>query len=385
MAEPTPRLVADDATFAGLIERLAATERFALDTEFHRERTYFPQVALVQVATDHEVALIDPLSCDLSMLAELFTGDRTVVMHACKQDLEVLDRACGVSPPAVVDTQLAAGFVGYTTPSLASLVDGELGVKLPKSDRLTDWLRRPLNDKQLVYAAADVAHLLPLYDRLRAELESRGRWEWLVDEMGSLMAEPRGARDPRDAWQRIKEVKHLRGVDLAIAQEVAEWRELRAIEMDLTPRHVLGDLGVVGIAVSKPTSAEEMRAIRGVDGRGLRGGAVAELVDLVARERSDRPRRSRSTPLAEVPPQLRPALPLISAWVGQLARDLSIEASLLATRSDLEDLLRGDPQARARSGWREEILGHPVDRLLDGHVALAFDRRSGLVLVDRSG
>lgn len=381
--DASPRLISDDAGLAELIGELRHVTRYALDTEFHRERTYFPQVALIQIATDDRITLVDPLACDLTPFAEVLGPDHLVVMHACRQDLEVLERCCGIAPVSVVDTQLAAGFLGYTTPSLATLVEAELHQKLPKGDRLTDWLKRPLRPNQLTYAASDVAHLLELHDRLRAELERRGRWEWVADEMAELMAEPRGPRDPQEAWRRIKEVRHLKGLDLAVAQGVAAWREERAIELDLTPRHVLGDLGVVGIAVARPTTVEEMRSIRGVDGRGLRGNALNELLGVLESHSDSTPRRSRTAPLAEIPVQLRPALPLLAAWISQLARDLDIEAALLAARSDLEDLLRGDPDTRARRGWRAELVGRPIDRLLDGKVALAFERGTGLVMVSR--
>ena len=382
--DASPRLIADDVSLAQLIDELRGVTRYALDTEFHRERTYFPQVALIQIATDERITLVDPLACDMLPFAELLGPDHLVVMHACRQDLEVLERCCGVAPVSVIDTQLAAGFLGYTTPSLATLVEAQLHQKLPKADRLTDWLKRPLRPTQLTYAASDVAHLLELHDQLRTELERRGRWEWVTDEMAELMAEPRGPRDPQEAWRRIKEVRHLKGLDLAVAQAVAAWREERAIELDLTPRHVLGDLGVVGIAVARPSTVEEMRSIRGVDGRGLRGNALTELLAVLDSHVDTAPRRARTAPLAEIPVQLRPALPLLAAWISQLARDLDIEAALLAARSDLEDLLRGDPDTRARRGWRAELVGEPVDRLLDGKVALAFERGTGLVMVPRA-
>ncbi len=387
MTDPAARpfeLVEDDAGFATLLDRLVDEERYAIDTEFHRERTYFPQVALVQIADSHGIALVDALSVDLAPFAKVLEGDGLAVMHAARQDLEVMERACGTVPRRLVDTQLLAGFLGYTSPSLSTLLERELQVRAPKADRLTDWLRRPLGAAQLTYAAADVSHLLELYDALWERVVAKERAEWALDSCEELRTEDRGPRDPDDAWRRIKEIRHQRGSALAIAQAVAAWRELKAIELDQTPRFVLSDLGVVGVAAAAPTSVEELRALRGVDGRNLRGSLAEELLTVVAESKDRTPSRAPSTNVPEMPAELRPAVPLVSAWVSQRARDLELETSLLATRSDLEDLLRGVEGARLTTGWRAEIVGEPIRRLVEGEATLAFDRKVGLVLEERS-
>lgn len=376
-------LIEDDAAFADLLDRLDSQDRYAIDTEFHRERTYFPHVALVQIADRHGVALVDSLQVDLAPFARILDSDATAVMHAARQDMEVLERSTGTVPARLVDTQIAAGFLGYTSPSLATLLERELKVRAPKADRLTDWLRRPLTPNQLDYAASDVAHLLELFDTLWSRLEARGRDVWALDACEELRTEPRGPRDPDDAWRRIKELRHLRGSTLAVAQAVAGWREERAIETDQTPRFVLSDLGVVSVASATPSSVDELRSLRGIDGRSIRGGMGDELLAVVAAAAGTRPRRTPAPTAPELPGELRPAVPLISAWVSQLSRELELETSMLATRSDLEDLLRGVPGARLTQGWRAELVGEPIRRLLAGEAALAFDRRQGLVLEDR--
>ena len=377
-------LIEDDASFAEVVERLVEQERYAVDTEFHRERTYFPHVALVQIADEHGVVLVDALEVDLSPLAKVLEGPGLAVMHAARQDLEVLERACGAVPSRLVDTQLEAGFLGYTSPSLATLLDRELGMRLPKADRLTDWLRRPLGEAQLSYAAADVANLLELHDRLWTRIVERSRDPWVAEACEELRNEPRGGRDPDEAWRRIKEIRHLRGTALAIAQRVAAWRERKAVESDQTPRFVLSDLGVVGVATSTPNTVEELRGLRGVDGRNLRNGTADELLEVVRSSASASPSRSPAASVPEMPQELRPAIPLVSAWVSQRARDLELETSLLATRSDLEDLLRGVPDARLSTGWRAALVGEPIRRLVEGEATLAFDRDVGLVLEERT-
>lgn len=378
-------LIEDDLAFGRLVDRLLTQERYAVDTEFHRERTYFPHVALVQIADEHGVALVDALTVDLEPLATVLDGPGVAVMHAARQDMEVLERACGTVPSCLVDTQIAAGFLGYTSPSLATLLDRELKIRAPKADRLTDWLRRPLGPAQLSYAAADVAHLLDLHSTLAAKIEARGRQAWVQEACEELRTEYRGPRDPDEAWRRIKELRHLRDSKLAVAQAVAAWRERRAAETDQTPRFVLSDLGVVGVAAAAPTTVEELRSLRGVDGRNLRGGLADELLTVIRESKDRSPARAPSSQIPEMPAELRHAVPLVSAWVSQRARDLDLETSLLATRSDLEDLLRGVPDARLTTGWRAEIVGEPIRRLIGGEAALAFDRSSGaLLLVDRA-
>jgi len=377
-------LIDDDASLRRLVGRLRGQEAIAVDTEFHRERTYFAHLALVQIGWPDHVALIDPLSVDIAPLAEILDGPTRTIMHAARQDLEVLERSCGVLPRHLVDTQLSAGFLGYTSPSLATLLERELNITLPKADRLTDWLQRPLTDAQLRYAAADVAHLIELDRRLSAQLAARDRQSWLDEAMADLIAEPRGARDPDEAWRRIKELRHLKGANLGIARAVAAWRETQAIELDLTPRFVLSDLGVVGVAVARPTTTDELRRIRGVDGRSLRSTIARDLLDVIAHNVATPPRHVAPVSHPELPADLRPAVPLVSAWVGQLARDLQVELAMLATRADLEALLRGDADARLAHGWRAELVGEPIRRLLGGEAALAFERSGGLVLEPRT-
>ena len=376
-------LIEDDDAFAVLVDRLVGQERYAIDTEFHRERTYFPQVALVQIADEHGIALVDALSVDLHPFAKVLDGPGLAVMHAARQDMEVMERSCGTIPSRLVDTQLAAGFLGYTSPSLSTLLERELQVKAPKADRLTDWLRRPLGAAQLTYAAADVAHLLELHSILMERVEAKGRTDWVEAACEELRTEFRGPRDPDEAWRRIKEIRHLRDSSLAIAQAVAAWREQRAIDTDQTPRFVLSDLGVVGVAAAAPTTVEELRSLRGVDGRNLRGGMAEDLLTVVAESRGNTPSRAPASQVKEMPAELRPAVPLVSAWVSQRARDLELETALLATRSDLEDLLRGVPAARLTTGWRAELVGEPIRRLVEGEATLAFDRSTGLILEDR--
>ena len=367
-----------------VVERVITAGQYAIDTEFHRERTYFPHLALIQIQVDDSIFLIDPLAFDIRVMRPMFESDAVAVLHAARQDLEVLEHAVGAAPRRLWDTQLAAGFLGLSTPSLSSLLESELGVRVPKADRLTDWMRRPLSERQRNYAAADVANLRELHRRQSAELTARSRMGWLTEALDELQAEYRGPRDPLEAWRRIKEARHLRGADLAIAQDLAAWRERRAQHLDLTPRYVLADLALVGLAVAKPTGADQLKDIRGVDQRALRP-VVDELIEVIATAADKRPRRDRGPVNNELPAAMRPAVPLVSAWVAQLAKNQQIDPALLATRSDLEAFLRGDAESRLLSGWRGDLVGTPLRRLVSGEVSLALDPAEGLVLERRSG
>jgi ribonuclease D len=383
-AELTPRWVADEAALCELAGVLAGATSFAFDTEFHRERTYYPQLALVQVAWADGIALIDPLQLDLTPLAKAFTSGAVPVAHAATQDLEVLDRACGAIPLRLFDTQVAAGFLGFSTPSLSTLVQRVLGIPLPKGDRLTDWRQRPLTQAQVDYASADVAYLLDLADIIRTQLDAAGRLGWAVQECAELYAEARRPQDPHTAWWKIKEVRHMRGRARGVAQEVAAWREQVAAETDRPVRTVLPDLAVLAIAHHPPTTLEALRGLRGVEGRVPRGPAAAGLLAAIKRGLDLDASEVRQPPQDDVDRALRPAASLVSAWVSQLARDLRIDASLLATRADLHALLRGDPSGRLAHGWRSELLGEPIRRLVSGEAALGFDGRGGLTLEARS-
>ncbi len=377
-------LVDHEAAWRDVLDQLVDEPRYAVDTEFHRERTYFPKLALVQIAWPGGLVLVDPLAVDLGPLAKVLEGPGVAVMHAAGQDLEVLHHACGAVPSRLFDTQLAAGFVGMSSPSLASLVERELGLKLEKGDRLTDWLRRPLSEDQRRYAALDVAHLFELQDRLLSQLEVDGRVSWAEAECERLRTSNPWAREPEEAWRRIKEVRQLRGRTLAVAQSLAAWRERRAATIDQPVRFVMPDLGVVGVAQRAPRTVDELKKVRGIDDRHTRGAAVEGILAAVADGLDRPPPAPRGDAPAELARELRPAVGLVSAWVSQLARDLRIDTAILATRADLEALLRGDPDARLAHGWRAEVAGGPIRNLVEGGAALAFDGNGGLVLERRS-
>jgi len=373
--------------FTELLDALRDEPVVGLDTEFHRERTYHAQLALLQLVWGQpdapQIALVDPTRVDISDFSKILQGDATIVMHSSAQDLEVLLRACGVLPTRLFDTQIAAGFAGYSTPSLATLVQGVTDVRLPKGDRLADWLRRPLSADQLDYAAADVAHLLTLYAWLADRLETEGRLEWAEDECAQLLAKASGPRDPDEAWWKVKEARQLRGKAVGVAQALGAWRERRAAEIDQPIRFVLPDLALVGIAQRPPTTIEELRRVRGLDERHLRASVSGEIMDAISEGLALAKPSLRFPAAGDVERELRPAVTLVSAWISQLSRQLHIDTMLLATRADVEALLRGEEDARLTIGWRADVVGQDIQRLVEGRAALSFDGHGNLVLEDR--
>ncbi len=381
---PPSELVDTQAGFDELVAELATCSEYAIDTEFHRERSYYAHLALVQIAWADGLALVDPLAVDLSGLASVFKTDATAVLHAADQDLEVLERACGALPGRVFDCQVSSGFLGYCSPSLSTLTEGLLHIRLQKGDQLTDWMRRPLTDGQMAYAAGDVAYLLEMKALIEERLEASGRTEWAAEECNILLNKDRSDTVPEEAWWKLPHNRQLRGASRGVAQEVAAWRERRAQRLDLPVRFVISDLAVMGVAQRPPSSREEIARTRGVDSRHLAGQAGEELLEAVKRGKSLNSGELRLPPAQAFERPNRPVVALASAYVGQRAGELEIDPAILATRADLVAFFQTRPAGRLASGWRHSLLGTMLKRLADGKASLAFDGADALVLEERS-
>ena len=379
----TLEVINDQDALLTIVKELLDVEIFAIDTEFHREKTYYPKLALLQLRWADRIAILDPLDLELTKLAPVFSSNSLAVFHAGSQDLEVLHRATGAVPCNIFDTQIAAGFVGMRTPSLASLHENLLGIKLSKGDRLTDWLQRPLADSQLEYAASDVRYLLDLYQELISRLGDLDRLTWATAEFDSFLDKRQKSIDPSDAWQRIKEAKHLNKNSRGVAQALAEWREVTAQKNDIPNRYVMSDLALVGLAQRKPTSLGDLRNIRGLDSSQFQGDKGRHLLKIVGRGLNADPPRLLKNHKRPLKPELRPAVTLLSAWLTQIAADKNIDPALLGSRSDIEELLRGEGDCKLRQGWRQQEVGEQIDNLLNGKSSLAFD--DGRLVIDKRG
>lgn len=344
----------------------------AVDTEFLREKTYYPRLCLVQVAAGEHVAAIDPILIeDLSPLAALLEDSSvTKVLHACTQDVEVLLDGMGCACAPVFDTQLAAAFLGMRQQvSYGSLVEAYCGVRLPKAESLTDWSRRPLDPEQLAYAEDDVRYLPGIYERMMSQLVEADRLSWVVPEMAALADPSRVRRDPREAYLRLKRSGSLTRRQLAVAREVCAWREAVAARRDVPRKWVLSDEVVVEVCKRAPTSPERLRRVRGTEQLGERDAAT--LLEAVE--------AGRACPADECPRVTRHARPsaetegvvdLMNAVLRLVSERSGVAAQLIATRDDLMDFLQDRPASRLSRSWRHELAGIPLGRLLDGEVGL---------------
>ena len=326
-------LLSSTAELDLLVSEFSAADAYALDTEFHGEDTYYPRLALIQLAVPGRIVLIDPTAVDLEHLQPLVAGPGVAVTHAADRDLEIISRACGARPSRVFDTQIAAGFLGYPSVSLGAVVKVFLGRAMDKSSQMSDWFRRPLSADQLAYAAADVTHLLELRAVLETRLADRGRLAWAIEEC-DLLSIPRSP-DDATAWWRLKGAGRLTAAARGPAQELAAWRERTARAADRPLRKVLPDEVIIGLAEQPPRSPADIPKSRMFDPRRLSPPTVRDLIEVAARGAALPPGDIRLPP-DSLPPHLQGVVALIAAWVHQQARDLSIDPALLATRRDIE-------------------------------------------------
>lgn len=352
---------------------LASTAKvIAVDTEFLREKTYFPKLCLVQVAAGEHIAAIDPLAIeDLEPLANLLVdASVTKVFHACGQDLEVLFDALGVVCAPVFDTQLAAAFLGMRQQvSYASLVEAYCGVRLPKAESLTDWSRRPLDPEQLTYAEDDVRYLPGIYERMIGELTEKDRLSWVLPEMEALSDLSRIRRDPAQAYTRLRRASSLTRRQLAIAREVCLWREETAARRDLPRKWVASDEVIVEVCKRAPSSLDRLKKIRGTDQISERDArALIEAVALgVACPAEKCPKISRHL---RPPAETEGVIDLMYAVLRLVSEHSGVATQLIATRDDLLDFMHKPAESPLSRGWRYELAGSTLEKLLAGEVGL---------------
>lgn len=353
-------------------ERVSKARVLAVDTEFLREKTYHPRLCLVQVASKDECAAIDPLLIDdLGPLVRLLEDESvTKVFHASSQDLEVLYDGLGCVTSPVFDTQLAAAFLGLRQQmSYGALVEAYTGIHLAKAEALTDWSRRPLDPEQLTYAEDDVRYLPGIYERMVARLVECDRLSWVLPEMDALTDRSRLVRDPSEAYLRLKRSSTLTRRQLAIAREVCAWRELSASRRDLPRKWVLTDEVIVEICRRAPGDEDRLRRVRGAEQLSQRD--CDEILAAVGRGCSvapeDCPRLERhARPSGEV----EGVVDLMYALIRVVAEKEGVASQLVATREDLFDFVWNPSSSRLSSGWRHEVVGDLLSRLLSGEIGL---------------
>ena len=359
-----PLFIQTTAQLRSACEHWARVDAVALDTEFERTRTYYSRPALVQVFDGERASLIDPLTIDdFAPLAELLQcSDITKVMHASEGDNEVLEQLTGVIPQPIFDTQVAAAFAGHGySLGYRKLTQLLLGEELSKGETRSDWLKRPLSEAQISYAALDVLHLLPMYRRLRRELTEMGRDGWLEEEIALMLGRRAADRDPRRAYLRIRQTRRLGSAGLATLRELAAWRETEARGRDVPRQMITKDSCLVAIAEIPPANEEELADIPELSANAVRRYAQP-LLNAIQQARSD------DSPPAPTPALERghsPWLKALKELVRQRAELLNMPAPLLAQARTLESLVvataAGNHEVpQALQGWRESVIGTPL-------------------------
>jgi ribonuclease D len=372
--------ITEQAELDRLVDELCQTDAYALDTEFHRERTYLPHLALVQLATADRIALVDAIEIDVRTLARAFQSEAVCVMHAGSQDLEILELECGTVPNRMFDTQIGALFCGYRTSSLGKLVEGFLGIQLDKSSQLSDWTRRPLPPDDLRYAASDVAHLLELRDALVNRLAEQGRVQWAEEEIERLRSKDRSPPEPETLWWKLRGKTKLNGRARGVAQELAAWRESVAKEKNRPPRTVLSDMALLALAQRPARNAEQLNGIRNLDLRRFK--YRDELLRAIERGTRLPKHEVRLPPKKpENLPSVEGVIALCLAWLAQRAAQEGLDTTVLGTREDVTNLVLRQP-SRLASGWRDVLVGHQLRAIIDGTAALRVDGTE-LELLDR--
>jgi len=350
----------NDAALARLVAALEHTSIAAIDTEFVREKTYYPQLCLIQVGTGDQVACIDCLAnLDLAPLHErLFSPGFTWVLHSARQDLEVVFRLAGRMPPRLIDTQVAAALTGYPPQAgLEQLLKRTLGVELGESFARTDWSRRPLPGPALSYALDDVRHLLAAWDRLEAELVRLGRREWLREESERMLAEHPVA-DATAVWARLKGAHGLPFASQCAALALVRWRETAAQRSDRPRRWLLADDALLAIAAALPRDANALASL--AESKFISRSAPAILAAIESRNEAELQAEVRANAMQAIPDKT--LVKSLQERVRQHATTLGIEPEILATKRDLIGVALNDPPLHLRTGWRARELAPILER-----------------------
>lgn len=354
-------------------ETLRHSPVLALDTEFMREKTYYAQLCLIQIADEHQVYIIDPLRLKhlQPLLDLLFRPDNIKLFHAGRQDLELFYDLTGKIPAPVFDTQIAATLLGFADQAgYGTLVEKILGVQLDKSHTRTDWSQRPLAEPQLVYAADDVVYLMQLYPDILRRLEQLGRENWLQDDFAALSEPELYMNNPADSWQRVSGHGRLKPRQLAALQRLAAWREQRAQQLNKPRKWIMSDDVLLNLAQRLPDKPDNLSSIRGLPESIIRdcGDVLIKLIQ-----------QAKSLPESELPQTRDRFIPtheqelLIDSlllYLKLLAYRNQISPATLANRKEIERLVRGERDLTIFRGWRGHVAGQPLLDMLEGNTVI---------------
>ena len=336
-----------------------------LDTEFMREKTFHPQLCLVQVATEDTIYCADPLMSDSDAGHDRIWNQllqRSWVVHSARQDIEVIYQTTGQLPAELFDTQVAAALLGYQ-PQLgySNLVEELFGEKLAKSHTRADWSRRPLADAEMEYAAEDVEYLLPAYEILSERLDKLGRLAWASEDSADLLDEKLYRNDPSIAIDRLKGARNLRGAARSAAVRLAEWRERKALGRNRPRQWIMRDAVLLEIAVARPASKSALAAIPGMAERTVQRSA-GQILSILEEAAND---RSSYEPPARPDERQKTLLKNMQALVSDQAEELDLATELIAPKKELSSALSGNREQRVFKGWRNDLVGRELAGMLD--------------------
>lgn len=364
-----------------VIGELSRSDFVTVDTEFIRETTFWPELCLIQMAAPGVTALVDPLApgLDLAPFFRLMADERILkVFHAARQDVEIIYHLGKIIPTPMFDTQVAAAVCGFgDSVSYDQLVQKVTGARIDKTSRFTDWRHRPLSDKQLEYALADVTHLIDVYQHLKSELERENRAHWLNEEMSVLTSPETYDPDPEDAWKRLK-MRVRKPQELAIMQAVATWREYEARERNVPRGRVLKDDAIFEIAQQAPRDAAALARLRttpkGWERSSTAAGVLAAVNKALEIPKDQLPKLPKQVQQAE---GTSAAAELLKVLLKIVAEQQGVAPKVLASSDDVEKIAASGENADvpAMHGWRREVFGERALALVRGEIALKFEKR----------
>jgi ribonuclease D len=381
-------IVTTSVELAALCKRLARFPVVTVDTEFMRETTFWPKLCVVQLASPEEAVIVDAMAPDIDLdpFFKLMKNEKVIkVFHAARQDIEIVHHLGGLIPHPVFDTQVAAMVCGFgESVSYDQLVQRLTGARIDKSSRFTDWSRRPLSERQIEYALADVTHLRDVYQALSARLDEQSRSEWVREEMEVLTSPGTYQLEPEEAWKRLK-LRVRKPIELAVLREVAAWREREAQARDVPRGRVIKDDAIYEIAAQQPTTATALGQLRTIP-RGFERSRAAE--DILTAVRT-----ALAIPRDELPrvPKHRPstngngaAVDLLKVLLKMTSESHGVASKIIATIDDLEAIANDDTaDVPAMHGWRRELFGETALRLKSGKLALAV-KQNHVVAVEKN-
>lgn len=374
-----PRFIDTQDDLQSLCTHLATRPHFTIDTEFLREKTYYAQLCLIQVATEDVAACIDPLALeDLSPLTDVLANtDITKIFHSSSQDLELLYQVTGTMPSPVFDTQVAASLLGQGEQvGYAKLVEQITGVQLPKDHTRTDWSRRPLDEGQIDYALNDVTYLLQVWANQHHTLVEKDRLAWLQHDFDALTDPARYEIDPNDAWKKVKGAKRLRGKALPVVKTLAAWREQQAKDRNKPKRWILDDNLILDLARFQPKAHEAMHKIRGIDAGRIKrdGDTLIRIIEEGAKlPRDEWP--SFKTDYETLSPNQEAMVEFLLALLRLKAHEAEMSVGALSSRKEMEALVRGKRDLPVLKGWKLAIAGETLQHALDGKISLSIQQQ----------